>query len=232
VIDIIIPLGTGSVDGDNELRVALRSISRYAENLRKVWVVGHIPVWFRETDVYRPAPRPELKCPKESRISLKVLWAFENLDISDKAAFWNDDYVLTKACDIEQIRPLYSGGLWMKRGSPWARSRRKTYRALADAGLPTKNYDIHVPMIFERDKYVLLRDWWDKGYVGKSVYGNHMCASESGRGLDCKLWKGWRRRVDSQFHRRSVISYGNAAVRRGLMRWLLEKFPEPCDAEG
>jgi hypothetical protein len=231
MIDIVIPLGPGSIAGDKELRIALRSISRYAENLRRVWVVGHSPGWFRETDVYRLAPRPEFKCPKESRISLKILWAFENLEISDRVAFWNDDYVLTKTCDIENIKPFYSGDLWTKRASPWGRARRSTYQALAEAGLPTKNYDIHMPIVFEREKYTSLRKWWDKGYVGKSVYGNHMCAGKSSRTADCKLWKGWKSRVDERFRRRFVVSYGNTAARRGLIRWLLERFPEECEAE-
>jgi hypothetical protein len=232
MIDILLPLGNGSITGDKELRVALRSISLYAQNLRRVWVVGHRPRWFRETSVFRCIERPEFKAPKESRISLKVLWAFENLDVTDSVAFWNDDYVLTRSFDIEQTPPLFSGDLWTKRASPWGQARRETYTALVEAGLPTKNYDIHVPIIFERENFVSLRDWWGKGYVGKSIYGNHFYKGRGRGTADCKLWKGWRGRVDKRFEKRFVISYGNVAVRRGLMRWLMEKFSEPCDAEG
>jgi hypothetical protein len=231
MIDIVLPLGKGSCSSDTELRIALRSIDRHAVNVRRVFVVGHRPEWFKDTDKFRSAKRPEFSLQKESRISLKVLWAFETLDTTDTVAFWNDDYVLTKNTDIASIPDLYSGCLWTKRKSPWGESRRKTSAALSEAGMPTRNYDIHMPMLFEREKFLSIRPWWGQGFTGKSVYGNHFCHEVSRRVSDCKLWTGWRRKVRRKTSNRFVISYGNAAARTGLLGWLSAQFSEPCEAE-
>jgi hypothetical protein len=233
VIDILLPLGPGSWKGqDSELRFCIRSIEKHAKNLRKVWVVGHCPSWLRETDTVRIAPRQEFDAPKGSRISLKVLWAFENLDMTNTVAFWNDDYLLTRRVDISVIPNFYSGKLWMARRTPWAALRRETHAALESAGLPTRNYDIHVPMLFERAKFLQLRDWWDKGYVGKSVYGNHFCESDRSKSSDCKLWRRWYCKAEKRYQKRFVISYGNTALKNGAGYWIEAKVPIPSKCEG
>jgi len=232
MIDILLPLGPGSWKGeDRELRYCIRSIERNAKNLRRVWIVGHCPRWLRETDTVRVARREEFASPKGSRISLKVMWAFEHLDMTDTVAFWNDDYLLTKDVDISAIPNFHAGRLWMARKTPWGALRRKTHAALEAAGLPTRHYDIHVPMLFERHKFLQLRDWWTKGYVGKSVYGNHYCESNRRRTSDCKLWKGWRDKVKRRSSERFVISYGNVALQRGLCSWLEANAPAPSPCE-
>jgi len=232
MIDILLPLGPGSLNGDDrELRYCLRSIEKHAKGLRRVWIVGHRPRWGRESDAVRFVERAEFDAPKESRISLKVLWAFENLDVTETVAFWNDDYVLTKDTDLPLIPNYYSGGLWTKRRSPWGAARRATRAALIAAGLSARNYDIHVPILFEREKYIALGSWWSKGYVGKSVYGNHYCHSNSHATADCKLWRGWRSRVAKKTSRRFVVSYGDVAARRGLLGWLEQALPQPSAPE-
>ncbi len=89
--------------------MALRSIQRHAMGLRHIWIVDHAPSWLREDDRVRIVPRREFRAPKASRIALKVQWAFERLDLTERVAFGNDDYVLLSDYDIRSIPDYYRG---------------------------------------------------------------------------------------------------------------------------
>jgi SAM-dependent methyltransferase len=236
-IDILLPLGPGSRYGDLELRIALRSIEQYASGLRRVVIVGHAPAWLRETDRVRIVRRKEWKCNKAARISQKVRWAFERLDLTDTIAFWNDDYALTNPVDIRRIPTYYRGQLWRTGRDGWATLLNHTATVLRDAGRPQRHYDIHVPILFEREKFLAINDWWDRsrndrrGYVMKSIYGNIHCHGTATTTKDCKVKVDWQKRIDRVAKRRWVISYGDAALGTGLDKWLKARYPTPTAAE-
>lgn len=236
-IDILLPIGPGSRCGNLELRIALRSIDQHAVGLRRVVLVGAIPRWLRETDRLQLVPRKEFKCNKAARISQKVRWAFERLDITDTIAFWNDDYVMSRPQDIRRIPAYYRGGLWRKGADGWSTLLNHTATVLRDAGRPQRHYDIHVPILFERSKFLAINDWWDRskadrrGFVMKSVYGNIHCHTTAATTKDCKLKAAWEPRVDGVAKRRWMFSYGDAALAAGLGRWLQARYPKPTPAE-
>ena len=238
-IDILLPLGRGSQHDNLELRAALRSIERFATGYHRVVVVGAIPPWLRATDRVRPVPRSEFQGNKASRISSKVLWAFDELsDLTDTVAFWNDDYVLTRPCDVRTIADSYHGSLCHPHAKThWQKLLEHTGAALAAAGIPNRHYDVHVPMRLERAKFQSLRQWWDRsrkdrlGYVMKSVYGNNWCHATAIASPDRKLGAEWQRRIDAEWTDRWVFSHGEDAMRAGFGRWLLTTFPDPTPAE-
>lgn len=236
-IDILLPLGPGSHHNDIELRYALRSIERYAVNLRRVVVIGAIPAWLRETDRVLPVPLREFRCNKAARIARKVSYAFERLDVTDTIAFWNDDYVLLRDRDLTTIPDHYRGLLWRQGNDGWSTLLNHTARTLHAAGLPQRHYDIHVPILYERDKWLAINDWWkrcrndSRGLVAKSIYGNNHCTATAVSTSDCKLKATWRARVDSVAAHRWVLSYGDVALRTGLTRWLAKRFPDPSACE-
>ena len=136
-----------------ELRIALRSIDRHALGLRCVVLIGAVPAWLRETDRLQIVRRDEFQTNKASRISLKVQWAFETLDLTQTVAFWNDDYVMLKPFDIRTIPPIYRGNLWRRPTNGWRRLLNHTAETLHAAGLSQHNYDIHVPILYARDEF-------------------------------------------------------------------------------
>lgn len=236
-IDILLPLGPGSHWDNVELRMAIRSIERHAQGLRRIVVVGSIPKWLRETDRVLPVNLSEFRCNKASRISLKVKWAFEHLDLTDTVAFWNDDYILSQDTDLRTIPDYYHGSLGHPNAkTAWQRLLQHASTVLAAAGLPTRHFDIHVPILYERTKFLAINDWWERsrteqpGLVAKSVYGNNHCQTTAVRHADVKLSGGWRSRIDA-VERRWVFSYGDDALRTGLADWLQNRFPEPSPSE-
>jgi hypothetical protein len=236
-IDILLPLGRGSRHANVELRMALRSIEAHAQGLRRIVIVGAIPAWLRETDRVLPVRLAEFKTNKASRISSKIEWAFQHLDLTPTVAFWNDDYVLTRSIDIRTIKDTYHGSLRHPHAqTSWQRLLQHAASTLSAAGLPTRHYDIHVPILLRRDLYLALADWWDRsrreapGLVMKSVYGNHHCQGTSVVSPDKKLGTTWRKRIDS-VSRLWLFSYGDDALKTGLANWLQHRFPTPSPAE-
>ncbi len=236
-VDILLPIGPGSRYGDFELRMSLRSIEKHARGLRRVVVVGRIPGWLRETDRVRIVPRDEFRCNKASRISLKVLWAMEHLDLTDRVAFWNDDYLMLRDFDLRGTPSYYRGNLWRKGKDSWSQLLDHTGKVLSEAGFTARHFDIHVPILLNRDRFVAMSPWWQRsskdklGLVMKSVYGNQVCNGEAVTTHDCKLKQDWQQRIGSAASRRWVLSYGDSALQAGLLEWIEKRFPSPCKAE-
>lgn len=236
-IDIFLPLGPGSQYGNIEIRYAIRSIEQHAIGLRRIVIVGQIPTFLRETDRVQLVSLPEFKCNKASRISLKVKWAFEHLALTDRVAFWNDDYLLLRDFDIRQIPDYYHGDLWRKRKSKWHRLLQHTGEVLKDAGYTARHFDIHIPIIYERSKFLAIADWWERsrrdpqGLVAKSVYGNIHCRGTAAATNDAKVQGEWRKRMDDLARRRWIASYGDGALAAGLGEWMQARWPDASPSE-
>lgn len=237
LIDILLVLGPGSRHEDIETRMALRSIERYASGYRRVVIVGAVPGWLRETERVRLVWRNEYRHNKASRISRKVWWAFENLDVTSTVAFWNDDYLLLNPVDVRTIPAHFRGRLQRRENGGWSRLLNGTAEALAAAGLPTRHYDIHVPILLERSKYLSLTTWWQRsqthprGLVMKSVYGNHFCEQVCVSTMDRKVQSNWERGLEKLNPKRWIISYGDGALKTGLIDWMHRNYPQPSPAE-
>jgi hypothetical protein len=236
-IDILLPLGPGSQVGNLEIRMALRSIEQHAVGLCRVVIVGAIPDFLRETDRLQLVPLPEFRCNKASRIALKVHWAFEHLSLTDRVAFWNDDYLMLRDFDIRGIPNYCHGELWRTNRSHWHRLLNHTADVLQAAGCSVRHYDIHVPILYHRAKFVALADWWERsrrdklGLVAKSVYGNIHCRGNETSTNDAKLQTNWRTRIDDLALRRWIVSYGDAALSAGLGDWMQARYPTPAPWE-
>jgi len=236
-IDILLPLGPGSRYGNAEVRMALRSIARHAVGVRRVVVIGAIPPFLRSTDTVECVPLREFKCNKASRISQKVLWAFQNLDLTPTIAFWNDDYLLLRDQDVRTIPNHCHGQLWRKPKSHWNRLLNHTGVVLRDAGFSSRHFDIHIPILYEREKWLAIADWWERsrrdalGLVAKSVYGNIHCQGTEARANDAKLQSNWQTRLDDLQRYRWIVSYGDAALDNGFVTWMQGRFSTPTNAE-
>lgn len=243
-LDILIPLGDGSAWGNNnELRYCLRSIERYASGFDRIFVVGENPEFLSENGAVRFCAIPEIEANKEARIASKILRAFEQTDIADDAVMFNDDYVLTAPIDLRAL-PFYHRGELSSaipcQGSVLYRAALgDTIRALRQSGRPTLHYDVHMPMILNRQRFVGLRDWWTRsekswqGFVCKSIYANNQDDIDSQFTVDCKLQYGDFKGpvIDEIVRNRWIFSYADGALTDNLKRWLAKRFPLKCKAE-
>lgn len=223
-MDILIPLGTESRWQNNELRYCLRSIERFATGFERIFVVGEDPCFLNGSAVY--ARVPEIGANREARIAFKILWAFENTDVSDEVAIFNDDYVVVAPMDLRAVEYFQQGPLYRLAGAP-----RVTAAALRAAGKPTLDYDVHYPIIYRRQDYIALLSWWKRsradncGFVVHSVYANNLLTVPGPFMEDCKIRGFHPEKFQEQIKGRLLFSYCDGAL-NGLGSWLEKRFTE------
>jgi hypothetical protein len=168
------------------------------------------------------------------------LWACKNTDISAQFVFWNDDFILVRPTDVSQIPPYQRGDLkeaTYKNQSDYNISLLATHEQLRRAGKPTFHYDLHVPVIYDRQLFIALENWWQKsarltyGFVVKSVYCNNVSVVAGPTMPDCKVKGFSRTKLDKVLAERWIFSYGDIALQTGLKNWLQEMFPHTSKFE-
>lgn len=197
MIDVVIPLGKGSRWGDNELRYCLRAIEENLTNYRNIWIIGELPKW--TTNVWHIPLKDNYSVP-DYNIMLKIKAACEDKRISQDFLFMNDDHFLLHQFNAPNF-PNYHDGtcndiLKLRSLSPYQKRVRATNDYLLSKHLPNRYFDIHYPIIYNKDKFlkrvVYAVNWpKSKGFVIKSLYANHEEEFEPIK--DCKSqWVPWK----------------------------------------
>jgi len=186
MISIVIPLGHGSRWQDNELRYCLRGIEENLE-FKDIWIIGRIPTWVKNVNFI---PFSDSENVSDHNIMKKVKVACEH-PITDRFLFANDDHFLLHKFDINNFPNYYDGTchdlLKNRHQSPYQRRVRNTMNYLIANKLPQYYFDIHYPIIYEKDKFVervVSLPWNKTSFVIKSLYANHEKEKEYAR--DCK----------------------------------------------
>ena len=154
--DIVIPLGRGSRYGNFELRMALRSIARYAMNLGNVYIVSDaLPAWLNNVKTLNVPDRHLHN--KDANIIDKLLAAAQLPELSGKFLFWSDDQLalqrfdaaaLPVSCNPRQYNDFSSDRIWHRR-------MRNTFEYLHKLGIKLQcNFDSHIPMPIQKELFI------------------------------------------------------------------------------
>jgi hypothetical protein len=234
-IDIVYPLGSGSIWQNNELRFSLRALEKNLKGYRNIYVVGVKPPWIKNV-IHIPFP-DQLVNNADGNITRKVLRVCQEADLSDDFLFINDDHFILKPIEASQIPPYHKGDLnnfpkgyfeqsfW--RGRLW-----RTKNVLQEKGYPTLHFDAHVPIIFNKHRYpeVMSRFDFEKniGFTMKSLYGNVVYGTGAPRLQGEKVtvfkimpYEGVKRICKN----RQFAAVNNAGLKTGFKRWLYEELP-------
>lgn len=176
---IVIPLGKGSHWRNNELRYCLRSFEKYLSNIGDVIIVGELPDWITNVTHIEAKDNPDENF-KERNIYEKILIACGYHGVSDDFLFANDDHILLSPFDINAFPYFFKEDLWeyAKRNlgnESYHRTLANTISYLVPRGIEPRNFDTHVPIIYNKDKFLKLQQLnWDEigGYAIKSMYCN------------------------------------------------------------
>jgi hypothetical protein len=156
-------------DDGAELRYSLRSLNNITNWNGEVYIVGDVPSWIQGVHHKRPFKRSH---DPYVDVAGKLYDVFADSELPDTFIYLNDDVYVTKKMTIKtyaegEINPTENG--YHKN------SLRMTKTWLQENGYPVLNYDIHTPMIIERDKwlpiYQLFKDTGSK-LQWRSLYGN------------------------------------------------------------
>lgn len=177
-IDVIIPLGKGSVWNDNELRYSLRSIEQFVGNIGNIYVVGMQPEWLKNVI---KVDHPDIHISSKFRnqnILQKVLYVIDHYEVSNDFIFTNDDIFFLGDIDPNEIHnftdctmqeyldrnPLLNG--------IYKRAFLATIQYLREHNLPMQHYDNHTPIIYNKFKFKKIFEDIKHEIVIKSIYGN------------------------------------------------------------
>lgn len=179
-MDIVYPLGTGSKHNNHELRFSLRSVEKHLSGFDKVWIIGECPDWLQNVN-HIPYPDEPLR-PFDYNIMKKVSRAIEESKLTEDFLFFNDDHFLNSSFVASEFPYYYSDTLdnyCAQRGNDgYGRRAKNTLKHLKEKGLPTKHFDVHSPIIYNKSLFlssVVNAVDWEKdqtGFIIKSMYAN------------------------------------------------------------
>lgn len=237
-MDVLYLLGKGSLWNNRELRYSLRSLEQFATGVDRVFVVGEDP-GFLNKDLIQYHYVDDPGCVSYNHIH-KVKWAIENTDISDDFLLNYDDNFFIAPVDIRSYPYYFKGDLPSLSGTKrqYSFSLVNTYDALTKFGKKTKNFSVHCPVIYNKEKFMALNDpFWElarvieHGFAVRSLYCN-MHGIEGEFKEDCKI-----REVNGMSHvfeiirGRGVFSISDYSIELGVAEALRELFPTPSDYE-
>ncbi len=233
-IDVVYPIGDGSIWDNNELRYSIRSVEKNFLDLGRIWIVGRKPDWL--TGVCWIPMEDVHKHNKDANLIDKVLAACR-AGVTEQFVFCSDDQIFLKPIRFSEMRALHYGDLtgrdkWAS-GS-WWRRLRATRDVLLGRGLSTvKNFDSHCPTPYNREKFMALMPTFDyappPGFTINTLY---CCAA----GVDGE--KVGRKKVTAEakqndadkiregMNGRWYLGYNDGGLTDGLKKVLAEMFGE------
>ena len=179
---------------NEELRYSLRSLKNIPHS--KVWIFGYAPEWIRSVEIVRQDQKGLNKWEK-CGYSLKSIC--ENEGVTEDFIWFNDDFFVMS--EIEKLpyyidRTLEERFRDFKRKSFYGTPSRYAYRlqdaanALKTKGRTTVNYELHIPMIFNRKKLLKLWDIYPNIGAHRSLYGNEYSVGGEQR-YDVKIYNNY-----------------------------------------
>ena len=105
-VDIIVPLAYNKQKDYESLRFCLRSIDKFAKDVRDIYVVGpDRPEWLRGV-IFHELDDPH-KQNKDANLIAKVLKTVKDYGITH-FLFWSDDQVILQPCHLSTLPPIYN----------------------------------------------------------------------------------------------------------------------------
>lgn len=168
-------------DDGEELRYSIRSLKNIEEWNGKVVVIGDKPSWLSKKAIHIPVKHTnhEVCCQNGNMTcyyNAELKWRkIDDPRIPDNFIAMNDDFFCTTPSSLGL---MYSGQLTGYPDNTHGQSKNKTRNWLSANGHNTFNYEIHVPMIINKQKRLevseIIKDEITTGPVlfWRSIYGN------------------------------------------------------------
>lgn len=233
LVDLVYPLGHGSLWDNNELKYSLRSIEKHLANYRHVYVMGEKPAWLQNV-VHIPVNETGRSGPE--RIYRKILRACQEPNLSNPFLFMNDDFFFLKPTDAPTMPFYYDGTLKeaiekKHKGGPYKEALINTFEAVNGRCIqPALHYDIHTPILYDKQVFrfsMAAVDWKARfGYVIKSLYANTAGAQRTHL-PDCKIDQACNSEEElaALIPDRFMFSIGDNAVNEVFKNYMEKLFP-------
>lgn len=234
-VDFIVPLGTESLWHDDELRLLLRSIEKYAIRCRRIIVVASSPPeWLKNVKVIQRADM--LQHNKDGNIIRKVVAAAKTPGISKNFIWSCDDCVLLQPLDLANLPPIRNRRgkeYFPVDGSRWQRRVRRTFEFFEARGVKLEcNFESHTPQRFPTADLLRVMDGVDyTSGVGYSINTLFYGLLGITCGLEQELLKDTNEIRGSAQIGKPICGYNDDAFSTGLREKLFRLFPNPSSYE-
>lgn len=233
-MDILYILGNGSRWNNNEIKYSLRSLEKHGQNYDRVFITGEKPHFINDNIIYNYCPDSHI--PTITHFN-KVLHTFKNTDISDNILLMYDDIFFKKSVDIEKYPYYYKREIPAnyKVNNFYTNALTFTRNLLLKLGKPIKDFDIHTPIIYNRQKFYEMEKIVKQNFnfnnpksVGvavRSLYCNfHNIEGELK--ADLKISENLTElKIEQTLKNESVFSIANA-IYNNMMKYLAKTYPQ------
>ena len=221
-----------------EVRYSLRSLKNLPH--KNVWIYGSAPRWIQNVKI-KQCVQNGTKWQNTSKMMLAVV---NNPKISSKFIVMNDDFFILKPIDklecycegnleerVERtfLRPMNWG---VGHYSRYGLSLKETLDWLKAHGYPTVNYEVHIPMVFEKSKMRKCLEAFPRGgYAARrSLYGNMYQIPATNLEHDVKIYNtltGFPTKGIKNF-----LSTTDRSFVKGVAgQYIRKRFDEKCEYE-
>lgn len=164
-----------------ELRYSIRSMEKHLKKLGEIFIVGELPDFLTRV-IHIPCENKH-KHNAGRNIYEKTLAACRHPALSDHFFAAADDNFLLAPLSPKGYKYYHSGKLetlldkLSDKTSYFKPYVRSTYEALTERRLPTWNFSVHIPIIYQKQIFIEAMESYDwdrpkKGYTIKSLYAN------------------------------------------------------------
>lgn len=238
-MDVVYILGTESSWNDNEIRFSLRSLCMHLDGRGEIFVIGSCPSFINlnELGITWIGHLDNHSLTKERRIMEKIKFACQQDWISEDFLFMNDDFFLLQPLHVSEVKNYFKGDLKtiaMKREykDRYFNAQLNCHNALSERGFTTHDFDTHVPIIYNKKKFIDVMNEYDwnvkDGYVVKSLYANSLGLPGEFQ-PDCKINQLLNvLAIHDRINDRQWFSIGDGGVSNGMKEVLNELYPKKC----
>ena len=225
-IDVLIPLKDDSKINYLDLIYTLRSIEKHLKNYGTIYIVGKVPKSIKNV-VEIPFKELRNEDYRQSNIVNKTIFCLEQIK-ENNILFFNDEHFLLTDFNALTFPNYQDGEIEPVHGNDYRYTQQKTLMYLKEHNLPTVNFDVHTPIIYNKEKFLsIFKDLkFDRfGYCIKSIYGNSLGLKGTYMD-DCKI----RHKVTYEHAKeicrdKKIVSCNDSALKTGLGEYLSELFP-------
>ena len=236
-IDVIIPLSMQSFCDNDELRILLRSLELFAEDLGRIIICcPFYPNGFQNIQ-YLQIDDP-ITDNKDANIINKVYTALKQMDIKDDFIFASDDCCLLKKIQLAKIPPIYNCRKkqdFIYTNNRWEKRLYNTFIYLEKKGIILNcNYQSHTPQRFNGE--LLINALESDFYTEHQLTINTLFYGLLGI-TDGELQQNWKLTYEQIEHlkhplqNKVFVGYNDTCFLNGLRERLFELFPNKSKYE-
>lgn len=231
-VDVIIPLGKGSVHDNLELRYCLRSIVKHVPDVENVFIIGQRPSFLRNIIHVAFGDNPDRKF-ISLNIFRKVQAACLDKRVSDNFYFFSDDHFLLSryASGYYSCGTLAEAAKKIHVSQSYHKTISNTYNFLGGG----TNFNVHCPIVYNKKKFldtVAPLPWRTAyGFAIKSIYCN-LNGYPGSFIPDLKIKMSLQRHeIYKLIKGRPFFSIGDVALNASMKEVLQELYPQKSEYE-